>query len=191
MKSSLLVGFFFTRKLNNYKYSKQKNENEIMILVLNADYTPMSVTTLGRGFKLVFKGKAEVVVSDRDNPFIYSPSKAFNRPSVIRLKKYIVFPYRKVPMTRQNIYKRDGFKCGYCSNGKNLTLDHIFPRSRGGQNSWKNLVTCCFDCNSRKGDKTPEEAEMILNVKPFAPSYIHLFSKSDVKEDWKIYVFKD
>jgi 5-methylcytosine-specific restriction endonuclease McrA len=161
-----------------------------MILVLNSDYTPLSVTTIFRGFKLVYKGKAEIVESDKENPIISSTNIFFKRPSVIRLKSYILHPYKKVPMTRQNIYKRDDFKCVYCSSKKNLTLDHVFPKSRGGQNNWKNLVTCCFDCNSRKGDKTLEEAKMTLTIKPFVPNYINFFNRSEIKEDWKIYVFK-
>jgi 5-methylcytosine-specific restriction endonuclease McrA len=160
-----------------------------MILVLNADYTPLGVTTLGRGFKLVYKGKAETILVDREFPEI-AASVVFKRPSVIRLKRYISCPYKKVPLTRQNLYKRDGYSCTYCGGKKNLTIDHVVPRSRGGNNSWANLTTCCYECNSKKGDKTPEEANMVLQAKPFAPSHIHMFHGPEIKEDWKVFVFR-
>jgi hypothetical protein len=108
------------------------------VLVLNNDYTPINVTSLRRGFKLVFKGKAEIIYSDDDNP-ITSSFKKFQRPSVIRLIKYIYFPYRKVPLSRINVFKRDGNRCVYCGTVENLTIDHVLPKSRGGNNHWKNI----------------------------------------------------
>jgi 5-methylcytosine-specific restriction endonuclease McrA len=77
-----------------------------------------------------------------------------------------------VVLSRQNIFKRDGQKCQYCGSAKSLTLDHVIPKSRGGKSSWQNLVAACNKCNSVKGDKTPEEAGMLLKNRPFKPSYI-------------------
>jgi 5-methylcytosine-specific restriction endonuclease McrA len=160
------------------------------ILVLNADLSPISVTSLKKGFKLVYKGKADVLHSESENPII-----TFNlitaRPTVIRLKKYIVFPYKKIPLTRQNIFKRDGNICTYCGSKKDLTLDHIQARSKGGQNSWMNLITSCFTCNLKKADRTPEEAGMIMNIKPFIPNATFFMSRiSNPKKEWLIFMPK-
>jgi CRISPR/Cas system Type II protein with McrA/HNH and RuvC-like nuclease domain len=140
------------------------------VLVLNADYTPLNVTTYKRGFNLVNKGKAEIVKSD-DTP-ILSGIKSYVRPVIIRLLNYIRYHTRTLRANRSRIYKRDGFECVYCGSSKNLTLDHVIPRSRGGTNEWTNLVTSCFKCNSKKGDKTPEEAKMKLKHQPFAPTLV-------------------
>lgn len=156
------------------------------VLVLNNDYTPLNVTTLKRGFKLVYKGKAEIVYSDEDNPIV-SSFKTFKRPSVIRLSRFIYMPYKKVPLSRYNIFRRDGHKCVYCGTSKNLTIDHVLPRSRGGDNTWKNLVTCCGECNLKKDDRTPEEAGMEFIRKPFTPTYIQFIERMNgiIKEEWK------
>jgi 5-methylcytosine-specific restriction endonuclease McrA len=151
------------------------------VLVLNNDFTPISVTDFARGFKLVYKGKAEVLEHDEQNPIVTDQS-TYKRPSVIRLLKYVVLPFKKLKPTRENIFKRDGMKCIYlgCESNKNLTLDHVIPRSRGGDNTWENLATCCSKCNGRKGDRTPEEAGMKMRQKPFKPGYgyfIRNFSK--------------
>lgn len=140
------------------------------VLVLNADYTPLNVTSYKRGFVLVDKGKAEVVKSD-DNP-IMSGYKTHIRPLIIRLFKYITYHTRGLRANRNRIYRRDGHECVYCGSTNQLTLDHVIPRSRGGENTWTNLVTCCFKCNLKKGDRTPEEARMKMKHQPFAPSLV-------------------
>jgi 5-methylcytosine-specific restriction endonuclease McrA len=159
------------------------------VLVLNNDYTPLNVTTLKRGFKLVYKGKAEIIFSDDKNP-ITTSIKKFRRPTIIRLMRYIYMPYKKVPLTRYNIFRRDGHKCVYCGTKNNLTLDHVLPRSRGGDNTWKNLVTCCGSCNLRKDNLTPEEANMSMSVKPYAPTYIEFIERmnGNINEEWKPYL---
>jgi hypothetical protein len=144
------------------------------VLVLNADFQPINVTTFQRGFNLVFKGKAEVLVSDENNTFSLF-SKEFGRPTVIRLLNFIYIPKRRVSLSRENIFKRDGFSCVYCGSDNNLTLDHVIPKSRGGKNSWENLVTCCSKCNGKKDDRTPKEAGMNMRVKPHVPSMDSLF----------------
>lgn len=157
-----------------------------VVLVLNADYSPMNITSLKKGFKLVFKGKAEVV--SEDNAFsIVTDKRTFYRPSIIRLVKYVSYPYKKIPLSKQNIFKRDNFTCAYCPSTKDLTLDHIIPKSKGGGNTWLNLTTCCFKCNAKKGDKSLEEVGMVLLRKPFQPSHFYFLSKLAVKEEWKVY----
>jgi 5-methylcytosine-specific restriction endonuclease McrA len=162
------------------------------VLVLNMDYSPINITTLQKGFKLVFKGKAEVVSHDDSNP-IMTGSKTFRRPSVIRLLKYVYLPYKKVTMSRQNIYRRDDHKCIYCGSGDNLTLDHIIPKAKGGGNTWENLAVCCGTCNVRKGDKDVDvflkEYGLTMRHKPFKPTYLYFVEKiQSVRSDWKYYV---
>lgn len=140
------------------------------VLVLNFDYTPLNVTTFKRGFVLVDKGKAEIVKSD-DHPIVIGV-KTYVRPLIIRLLNYIKFHTKKLRVNRNRIFKRDGNQCGYCGAKKDLTIDHILPKSRGGTNEWTNLVTCCSKCNVKKGNKTPDEAKMTLKLKPFVPNLI-------------------
>jgi len=101
-------------------------------------------------------------------------------------------PYKKVVLTRKNILRRDGYKCSYCGRGDlTLTLDHIVPKARGGTDSWDNLVSACTKCNNKKGDRTPEEADMALLRKPFKPSHL-MFIKNvvgKVDEKWKPYLY--
>jgi len=141
------------------------------VLVLNYDYTPLNVTSVQRGFVLVDKGKAEIVKSDV-NPIV-SGYKTYVRPVIIRLLRYIRHYTRQLRANRNRIYKRDGYECVYCGSSRNLTLDHVIPKSRGGSNSWTNLVTSCQKCNLKKADRTPEEARMKLRHAPFAPTLVN------------------
>jgi len=138
--------------------------------VLNYDYTPLNITSTRRGYVLVDKGKAEIIKS-AENPIV-AGYQTYVRPLIIRLLSYIRFNQRNLKVNRTRIYKRDNHECAYCGSKKQLTLDHIIPKSRGGGNDWNNLVTCCFKCNLKKANKTPEEAKMVLKVKPYAPTLI-------------------
>lgn len=140
-------------------------------LVLNLDYTPISVCTAQRAFLLVFLQKAELV-RENDQKHIRTVDRQFPMPSVIKLRKYIPVPYKKVVLSKDNIFRRDQYTCQYCGTDKELTLDHLVPKARGGATTWNNLVTACKRCNSTKGNCSPEEAGMQLRVKPFRPSYI-------------------
>ena len=154
------------------------------VLVLNFDYTPLNVTSLQRGFVLVDKGKAEVIKSD-DSP-IYTTYTSYVRPLIIRLLKYINFRGRGFRVNRRGVFRRDKYECVYCGSSKELTIDHVIPRSRGGKNSWTNLVTCCQKCNLKKGNKTPDEARMSLKIKPVEPSYVsESVTISDAWEEMK------
>ena len=169
------------------KIHNSKKNNNASILVLNMDYLPINVTTFKKAFKLVYKGKAEVV-EDEGNVIVTS-KKTFKKPSVIRLINYVVVPYRKIVLSRENIFKRDERRCAYCSSIKNLTIDHIIPKSKGGRNSWENLVTCCFPCNAKKGDRTPEQANLKLNIKPVKPNPFYFIYKTHKnKNSWQPYL---
>lgn len=159
------------------------------VLVLNQDYQALSVCTVERAFLLVLLDKAELV-NDVPDRVLRSPGSQFPYPSIIRLFRYIHIPYKKVSLTRQNIYKRDGFQCVYCGTRQDLTLDHVIPKSQGGKDTWTNLVTACQKCNTFKGNRTPEEAEMTMMQKPYRPSFIMYLRDFSGKlyEDWKPYL---
>ncbi len=155
------------------------------VLVLNSDYTPLNVTSIRRGFILVIKGKAEVLRQDADN--IVTSIGEFVRPLIIRLLSYVRFKTKPVKLNRKRIFKRDNNECVYCGSKRNLTIDHIMPRSRGGKNTWSNLVTCCSNCNLKKGNRTPEEASMRMNYKAYEPTIFSSIISIDVEELWGDY----
>jgi len=141
------------------------------VLVLNQDYSPLTICTVQRAILLVFLGKADLMTPASD-AFIRTVSSSYPMPAVIRLHRYINLPYRGVVLTRNNIFKRDNHTCQYCGTGKDLTLDHLIPKAKGGKSSWYNLVTACKKCNARKGDYNPEEVGLKIAQKPFKPNYI-------------------
>ncbi len=160
------------------------------VLVLNQDYQPISICSVQRSVKLVFLQKAELLHDDPDR-VIRTIHEEFSYPSVIRLRRYIRLPYAKIVLSRRNIMKRDRNMCQYCATKSDLTLDHVMPKSRGGRDSWENLVTACNTCNVRKGNRTPEEAGMPLKVKPYRPIHITFFQNlmNGVQEHWKPYLY--
>jgi 5-methylcytosine-specific restriction endonuclease McrA len=137
-------------------------------LVLNAGYEPLAVVSFKRALVLVMGGKAVVVASDDENPVVAS-SGQWDRPAVILLQRYVRIPNgRAVPVSRRGVLRRDNQRCGYCTNSA-TTIDHILPRSRGGADSWENLVACCLRCNNVKGDRTPQEMGWSLRTIPRPP----------------------
>lgn len=160
------------------------------VLVLNQDYQPISVCSVQRSVKLVFLDKAELLHDDPDK-IIRTVNEEYSYPSVIRLRRYIRLPYAKIVLSRRNIMKRDRSTCQYCGTRSDLTLDHVLPKSRGGADSWENLVTACNNCNVKKGNRTPEEAGMPLNIKPYRPVHITFFQNllNGVQEHWKPYLY--
>lgn len=141
------------------------------VLVLNQDYSALSICSVPKAFLLVFLNKAELV-AESDTHTLRTIDNSYPCPSVIRLHRYVSLPYKGVMLTRQNIFKRDNHRCQYCGTTEELTLDHVIPKSRGGKTSWDNLATACKRCNSRKGDDTPEEARMPIRQKPFKPTFL-------------------
>ena len=132
------------------------------VLVLNASYEPLNVTTVRRAHVLVFKGKAEVIEELEHQ--LHSATDTYPWPHVIRLVAYVRVPravQRKI--SRRALFARDGWRCAYCgTTAGRLTLDHVVPRSRGGESVWENVVTACAPCNHKKGDRLLEEARMEL-----------------------------
>ena len=127
------------------------------VLVLNQDYRALTVCSVERAVILIHLRKAELVEA-LPGRFLRSPSVAFPWPSIVRLKMYVRVPYRRIMLSRKNVLRRDRFRCQYCGRRDHLTVDHVLPKSRGGKDSWRNLVAACTDCNNRKGNRTPEEA---------------------------------
>lgn len=160
------------------------------VLVLNKDYQPLSVCSVHRSVKLIFLDKAELL-HDYPERSIRTVTQEYSYPSVIRLRRYINIPFNKIVLSRHNIMKRDGKKCQYCGASRNLTIDHVLPKSRGGKDTWENLVTACDGCNVDKGDRTPDEANMPLKRKPFRPIHITFLQSilGGVQEDWKPYLY--
>ena len=161
------------------------------VLILNQDYTALTVCSIQKAFVLVFLNKAELVAEVGDRK-LRTVSKSYAMPSIIRLFRYVNLPYRGVMLTRQNIFKRDNNRCQYCNTTQDLTLDHLIPKSKGGRSSWTNLVTACKTCNSKKGDQTPEEAGMTLRREPFKPSFIMFLRdfSGNIHEEWIPYLGK-
>lgn len=141
------------------------------VLVLNADYSAISICTVPKAFLLVYLNKAEMV-AESEIFQLRTISSNYSMPTIIRLNHYVNVPYKSIVLNRQNIFKRDHHKCQYCGINKDLTLDHVIPKSRGGKTSWDNLVSACKVCNSRKGDNLPEEAGMPLKQQPFRPTFV-------------------
>ena len=138
------------------------------VLVLNQNYEPLNVCHAHRALVLVDVGKAEVL--EVDGLVLRSPSRGWRVPSVIRLNHLIRRPRPRVRLTRREIFLRDQYTCQYCGiRTKELTLDHVVPKHRGGRHYWENLVSACRSCNHRKGGKTIEEARMTLVRIPFEP----------------------
>lgn len=160
------------------------------VLVLNQNYQPISICTAERAFVLVFLRKAEMLTNISTQQLV-SIDRTFSFPSIIRLYRYVSIPYKRVNLSRYNIFKRDGNQCVYCGSKERLTLDHVVPRSFGGRDSWDNLVTACQACNAEKGNRTPEQAGMDMRHQPFRPSFVMFLSNfnGSVREDWKPYLY--
>ena len=136
------------------------------VLVLNASYEPLNITTWRRAMVMLLKGKAEGL--EHDVARLVRPD--YHLPTVVRLRQFVRVPYKPLSLTRRNLFQRDGHRCQYCGySGERLSIDHILPRSRGGSDSWENVTTACLPCNVRKGNRTPREAGMALAREPHRP----------------------
>ncbi|NET35918.1 MAG: HNH endonuclease [Cyanothece sp. SIO1E1] len=159
------------------------------VLVLNASYEPLNITSWRRAIVLLIKGKAEQV--EHNGKFIYAQMPL---PTVIRLRQYVRVPYKEIPLTRRNLLHRDNHACQYCGySGETLTLDHVVPRSRGGGDSWENMVAACVRCNVKKGNRTPQEARMALKNpprRPYSSLYFEVTKqvRSGMHQEWRKYV---
>ena len=159
------------------------------VLVLNQNYQPLNICNARRAFVLLGHGKAELLLNGRGH--IRSVARMFPIPSVIRLVYMVKRPLMRRRLSRQSVFYRDGFVCQYCRQvSKQLTLDHIMPRSRGGIHAWDNVVSACIPCNHRKAGLTPKEAQMRLIRKPSAPrpNPYYLFHHRTIQEEWRQFI---
>jgi 5-methylcytosine-specific restriction endonuclease McrA len=169
------------------------------VLLLNQTYEPLGTVSVARAVIMVFKNSVSVEEFDGDR-VLRSARAEFPVPSVIRRRIYINIRRRREAssMKRLRIYMRDKFRCQYCGERKGvpeLTLDHILPRSRGGDNSPLNIVTACLKCNNRKSNRTPEEARMPLLTSQSALRVklerVALCYYAEARAEWRKYLFMD
>jgi 5-methylcytosine-specific restriction endonuclease McrA len=163
------------------------------VLVLNASYEPLSIVSVRRAIILLLKEKAEIV--EATEAYLRAERLSLPVPAVIRLVCYVRIPNRlTLPLSRRTVLARDHYTCQYCGSQPGraqLTLDHVVPRSRGGQTHWENVVTACRSCNQRKGNRTPYEAGLTLRSHPRRPRYIALTLLGDAQQHalWNKYVY--
>src|SRR5271155_1813780 len=167
---------------------------QMPVLVLNASYEPINICGARRALVLVLKGIART--EEEHGLMLHAQRSRVAMPSVIRLLEYRRIPHQTRALSRKNILLRDRNTCQYCAllfAPSDLTLDHVIPRSRGGNSTWENLVACCHACNRRKGNQSPSEAGMKLMREPRAFNLhtsrhiMRLMGRSDDK--WRKYLF--
>jgi 5-methylcytosine-specific restriction endonuclease McrA len=160
------------------------------VLVLNATYEPINVCTVRRATVLILKEKAEVLeVGSGD---LHWSNGSMSRPAVIRLVSYVRIPRdpNRRKITRRAVFARDGWECQYCGARTSLTVDHVIPRSKGGESVWENIVASCAPCNRRKGDRLPHQINMHPRRRPRVPSpniFIQLASPT-IPSPWRQYL---
>ena len=168
-------------------------------LVLNADFRPLSYYPLSLwcwqdAVKSVFLERVSIVSNYKRK--VKSPSFEMSLPSVIALKSFVK-PSEHPNFTRFNVFLRDKFTCQYCGAKKDLTFDHLLPKSKGGITDWENVITACSKCNTSKGNKTLKEAKLLSKRQTFEPSISFLQEKikkyppNYLHEDWRDYLYWD
>lgn len=178
------------------------------VLVLNRNWQPVHVATVARALVLLWKEAARVVDAADYQTFTWDDwaqlrprddergmngvNIRFRVPEVITLTEFDRLPRRTVAFSRRNIYKRDNFQCQYCGvtpGSEELTIDHVIPRAHGGVSSWTNCVLACVDCNSRKADRTPQQARMNLKRAPVSPEWRPAYGDHRIRlESWSKFV---
>ncbi|HWA15214.1 MAG TPA: HNH endonuclease [Gemmatimonadales bacterium] len=150
-------------------------------LALNASFEPLTMVPVRRALRLVIEGKAEIVEAEGVD-VVRSERLVLPKPAIIRLVKFVHVPRRfRRQVTNIFLFARDHYSCQYCLRNQAelrhrecLTRDHLVPISRGGTNEWTNVVTACSTCNTRKGNRLPEECGMHPHTHPHEPHFVHL-----------------
>lgn len=147
------------------------------VILLNSDYSFLNVISWKRAIRLMVKGKAEVVKASGKIITNAERTIEITIPKVLRLMELVKSIYKtRVPFSKKNVFVRDNFTCAYCGRtDAPLTIDHIIPKSRGGDTSFENCVASCKPCNNRKNDRLPKEAGMSLRFKPHTPTIMDFF----------------
>jgi CRISPR/Cas system Type II protein with McrA/HNH and RuvC-like nuclease domain len=160
-------------------------------LVLDSSYMARSIINTDRAFVISYKGNADIIKEHPESFKLVNPELDIKKPSIIKVYQYVKQNINKVPLTRENVFKRDNYECVYCGcdNRKTLTLDHVIPQSRGGKDSWDNLVTACKKCNSEKSNLTLEEYGKEI-PQPRRPHYLMLMKQVHyIPKEWEPYLF--
>jgi 5-methylcytosine-specific restriction endonuclease McrA len=162
------------------------------VLVLNQNYEPLHICNWQRAITLVYAGKATTV--EADGRLLRSPTIEMRLPTVVRLYDYVSRPLPEIKLSRRAILARDDHRCQYCgARTRDLTIDHVIPRERGGAHTWENLVASCRKCNNKKGNHTPREANLKLLKRPRRPRFIPYLSfatfRAAIRNDtWRDYL---
>jgi 5-methylcytosine-specific restriction endonuclease McrA len=163
-------------------------------LLLNTTFEPLAIVSWRKAVTLLFLDKVEVVREyDRE---VRSVSRRMKLPAVIRLLCFVRSNRLTARFSRKNVFLRDDFTCQYCGKRfepRQLTCDHLIPRSKGGKAEWMNMVTSCVSCNLRKGNRLPEEVEMHPRKKPSRPTGFHVLmldlGVKTLTDNWKEYIY--
>ncbi len=163
-------------------------------LVLNASYEPLGVVPWDVAITGLHNEKMSVV--EEYDQVVRSAYLTMRIPAVVKLNSYVTKRIKELKFSRVNVYSRDGYRCQYCAEkcqSDELTYDHVVPRAQGGLTEWTNIVSCCYDCNSKKGGRTPEQAKMRLLKKPVRPKAVPKvefeFTGKPIPEQWRDYVY--
>ena len=166
---------------------------DVKTLKLDSSFRPIDIISSVEALVMCLIGKARAIESYTRK--INSASESFALPSVIVLNRYVKFRFSYVSCSRVNLFHRDQGQCQYCGksqDSKLMTIDHVIPKSRGGKNTWENLVVACKKCNQKKGNKTPIEAGMRLRKTPKKPkeSVLRKIKPSQINPDWQNYLWE-
>ena len=167
---------------------------EKQVLVVDVGMQPVGVVPWQVAVSMWATEKASILEEYEDE--VHSAYLTMRIPAVVRLTTPVVKRSKGVKFSRANVYSRDGYRCQYCGQKcttDELTYDHVVPRSQGGHTVWANIVSCCVECNARKGGRTPEQAKMRLLKKPAQPTAVQKwqfdFPKGKIPEAWRDYVY--
>jgi len=169
------------------------------VLLLNGDYTPLRFISSVRALKLILKGRAEIIdigngQSVWNDDFFRTPSKEIKVPATVRLTSRIHAKWTPPRFRKRAVFHRDDWKCQYCHSElqkANTTIDHVHPKSKGGESSWKNCVTSCKRCNKIKANKTLAEVGWRLLKQPEEPNPFQLWNAAASgcwHDDWSVFL---
>jgi len=164
------------------------------VLVINSSYEPINICGVKRAVILLIKGRA--CLEAASSKTIKSFTTEMSVPAVIRVNYFVKIPFRIRPFSKKNLFFRDQYTCQYCGKEHetpDLTLDHVIPRSKGGESTWENTVTCCRKCNVTKGNHLPGEINMYPRKNPRAPLFISTLRLAriplELKDHWQRYLY--
>ena len=162
----------------------------LSVLVLNQNYQPLNICRVRRAVVLLFRGKAEAL--ENGLGVLHTVNGIYPIPSVIRLGYIVTRPRLQRKLTKFEVFNRDHYVCQYCGREtRELTLDHVIPRRRGGKHAWENVVSACVPCNRRKAGRTPTEAGMKLLRQPLPPRGGNFYIPShqlQLYKEWQKYL---